>query len=181
VPELYTGAGAERRSFSRRGTPGKAYPSPSFSHPSVPERGQRPVGHRRHGVGGEARQGDRVLGAEEAAEHLGGGQPHLPVGMRGGGAEHHVVSGSGAGRERLVGGAPLRAGADGEDGGLERGARFGPSDPSQALQEGRPQILPLFQGALPEAQVRPYVNAATLTASNITFKSLFFKVTKVFR
>lgn len=32
-----------------------------------------------------------------------------------------------------------------------------------------------------EAQVRPYVNLSTLSASNITFKELFFKVTKVFR
>jgi len=39
----------------------------------------------------------------------------------------------------------------------------------------------ILGGIAVEAQVRPYVNAATLTASNITFKSLFFKVTKVFR
>jgi hypothetical protein len=32
-----------------------------------------------------------------------------------------------------------------------------------------------------EAQVRPYVNLATLTASNISLKPLFFKVTKVYR
>jgi len=32
-----------------------------------------------------------------------------------------------------------------------------------------------------EAQVRPYVNQATLDASNITLKPLFFKVTKVYR
>lgn len=32
-----------------------------------------------------------------------------------------------------------------------------------------------------EAQVRPYVNLSTLSASNISLKPLFFKVTKVYR
>jgi len=32
-----------------------------------------------------------------------------------------------------------------------------------------------------EAQVRPYVNLSTLSASNISLKPLFFKVTKVFK
>ena len=32
-----------------------------------------------------------------------------------------------------------------------------------------------------EAQVRPYVNLTTLSASNISLKPLFFKVTKVFK
>jgi hypothetical protein len=36
-------------------------------------------------------------------------------------------------------------------------------------------------GLAVEAQVRPYVNLATLTASSISLKPLFFKVTKVFR
>jgi len=36
-------------------------------------------------------------------------------------------------------------------------------------------------GIAVEAQVRPYVNWATLSASNINLKELFFKVTKVFR
>ena len=39
----------------------------------------------------------------------------------------------------------------------------------------------ILGGVSVEAQVRPYVNAATLNASNITLKPLFFKVTKVFR
>jgi len=39
----------------------------------------------------------------------------------------------------------------------------------------------ILGGISVEAQVRPYVNAQTLSASNITLKSLFFKVTKVFR
>jgi hypothetical protein len=36
-------------------------------------------------------------------------------------------------------------------------------------------------GLAVEAQVRPYVNLATLNASSISLKPLFFKVTKVFR
>ena len=36
-------------------------------------------------------------------------------------------------------------------------------------------------GLAVEAQVRPYINLATLTASSISLKPLFFKVTKVFR
>jgi hypothetical protein len=36
-------------------------------------------------------------------------------------------------------------------------------------------------GLAVEAQVRPYVNLTTLTASAISLKPLFFKVTKVFR
>lgn len=36
-------------------------------------------------------------------------------------------------------------------------------------------------GLAVEAQVRPYVNMTTLTASAISLKPLFFKVTKVFR
>lgn len=36
-------------------------------------------------------------------------------------------------------------------------------------------------GLAVEAQVRPYINLATLNASSISLKPLFFKVTKVFR
>lgn len=39
----------------------------------------------------------------------------------------------------------------------------------------------ILGGISVEAQVRPYVNASTLAASNVSLKSLFFKVTKVFR
>jgi hypothetical protein len=39
----------------------------------------------------------------------------------------------------------------------------------------------ILGGLAVEAQVRPYVNLSTLSASNISLKPLFFKVTKVFR
>ena len=39
----------------------------------------------------------------------------------------------------------------------------------------------ILGGLSVEAQVRPYVNLSTLSASNISLKPLFFKVTKVYR
>jgi len=39
----------------------------------------------------------------------------------------------------------------------------------------------ILGGLSVEAQVRPYVNLSTLSASNISLKPLFFKVAKVFR
>ena len=86
------------------------------------EERQRALGDDPHRIGGELRQGGQVLGAHEAAEHVGAGQPDVPVGVADGAPEQGVVLLDGAQRQRAVADARLAAA-------LEDGARGWPAAP----------------------------------------------------
>src|SRR5258707_899655 len=114
APVRTTGTHGSRR-FSYRYSPVSARVSVPWSTTmpapaSFPRRRQRPVRPRRHAVGGQPGQGHEVAGTAEAAEHLGGGEADLPVGVRRGATEKGVVPRPDAGGERLVDGTGVHSG-----------------------------------------------------------------------
>src|SRR4029079_10253740 len=80
-------------------------------------------------------QRGEVLRPHEAAEHVGAGEAHVPVGVADGAPEEGVVLLDGAQRQRAV--ADTRLAASLEDGAADGLPRLGAADAAEALEDER--------------------------------------------